>query len=191
MKCVLFWLFFSMYFCPLITNPSSIVGFSLPIASISSTLQSREANALLKWKASLDNQSQALLSSWSGNNSCSWLGTTCDEDSMSVYKVNLTYMGLKGTLESLNFSLLPNILSLDLKGNFFDGNIPSHIKMLSKLSHLDLSQNNISGTIPYEIMTHLTSLQILSLSYNVLNGAINGELVVLVTLVSSRQQTFR
>ncbi|RHN45555.1 putative non-specific serine/threonine protein kinase [Medicago truncatula] len=111
-----------MYFCPLIMNPSSsIVGFSLTISSTSSTLQSREASALLKWKASLDNQSQALLSSWSGNNSCSWFGITCDEDSMSLSNVSLTNMKLKGTFESLNFSSLPNILVLDLSRNSFQG----------------------------------------------------------------------
>ncbi|CAJ2669915.1 unnamed protein product [Trifolium pratense] len=164
MKCVLTWLFFSMCFCALITSPSS--------SSTSSSLQSREASALLKWKSSLDNQSQTLLSSWSGNNSCNnWLGIACDEDSKYVTYVNLTNMGLKGTLKSLNFTSLPNILTLDLSYNFLNRNIPNHIGMLSKLFYLDLSNNLFSGKIPYDI-TQLTLLSQLYLKHNKLSGEI-------------------
>ncbi len=37
-----------------------------------------EAEALLKWKASLDNQSQSLLSSWGGGHPSNWVGIACD-----------------------------------------------------------------------------------------------------------------
>ncbi|GAU34734.1 hypothetical protein TSUD_17070 [Trifolium subterraneum] len=48
--------------------------------------QGSEADVLLKWKASLDNESKPLLSSWIRNNPCGgWKGITCDE-SKSVYK---------------------------------------------------------------------------------------------------------
>ncbi|KAI5430547.1 hypothetical protein KIW84_034939 [Lathyrus oleraceus] len=160
-----------MYFCALINNSSLVVVSSMTLWSASSTLQSREVSALLKWKSSLDKQSQSLLSSWSGNNSCNWLGVSCTEDSMSVSEIRLTTMGLKGTLESLNFSSLPNILTLDLSVNLFTGSIPPHIQMLSKLSYLDLGDNKLSGTIPYEI-THLTSLHTLYLNNNVFNSSI-------------------
>ena len=40
----------------------------------------KEAEALLKWKASLDNQSQSHLSSWGGGgNPRKWVGIVCDE----------------------------------------------------------------------------------------------------------------
>ena len=40
-----------------------------------------EAEALLKWKASLDNQSQSLLSSWVGISPCiNWFGITCEAE---------------------------------------------------------------------------------------------------------------
>lgn len=49
----------------------------------------KETEALLKWKASLENRSQSLLSSWVGgqprNN---WIGISCDE-SGCVRRVNL------------------------------------------------------------------------------------------------------
>ncbi|AES78802.1 putative protein kinase RLK-Pelle-LRR-XI-1 family [Medicago truncatula] len=148
----------------------------LSASAFTTTLsETSQASALLKWKASLDNHSQTLLSSWSGNNSCNWLGISCKEDSISVSKVNLTNMGLKGTLESLNFSSLPNIQTLNISHNSLNGSIPSHIGMLSKLTHLDLSDNLFSGTIPYEI-THLISLQTLYLDTNVFSGSIPEEI---------------
>ncbi|MCI92136.1 receptor protein kinase-like protein, partial [Trifolium medium] len=49
-------------------------------------VQSSEADALLKWKASLDNQSKALLSSWNiGNNPCGWEGIACDDETKSIF----------------------------------------------------------------------------------------------------------
>jgi len=172
MKLLAFLLFLSTYFCALKTATST---------TSSTTIQSREASALLKWKASLDNQSQTLLSSWTGNNSCKWLGISCNEDSLSVSKINLTNMRLKGTLESFNFSSLPNIQTLNISHNSLNGSIPHHIGMLSKLTHLDLSDNLLSGTIPYEI-TQLTSLHSLYLDTNVFNGSIPKEIGALRNL---------
>ncbi|WJX96026.1 non-specific serine/threonine protein kinase [Trifolium repens] len=101
-------------------------------------IQSNEANALLKWKTSLDNNSKALLSSWTGNYPCRWEGITCDNESKSIYKVNLTNIGLKGMLQSLNFSSLSKFRSLVLRNNSFYGIVPNHIGVMSNLETLDL-----------------------------------------------------
>ncbi|KAI8015660.1 MDIS1-interacting receptor like kinase 2 [Camellia lanceoleosa] len=55
-----------------------------------------EAVALLKWKASLDNQSQSLLSSWVGsNNPCNnWVGIGCNNVGR-VTSMNFTGCGLR------------------------------------------------------------------------------------------------
>ncbi|XP_017982837.1 PREDICTED: probable leucine-rich repeat receptor-like protein kinase At1g35710 isoform X2 [Theobroma cacao] len=53
----------------------------------------KEANALLKWKASLDHQSQSVLSSWVGNDTCYWIGIICDK-SGRVSHLNLSNSGL-------------------------------------------------------------------------------------------------
>ncbi|XP_011029916.1 PREDICTED: probable LRR receptor-like serine/threonine-protein kinase At4g08850 [Populus euphratica] len=130
----------------------------------------KEAEALLKWKADLDNQSQSLLSSWAGDNPCNWEGITCDKTG-NITKLSLQDCSLRGTLHGLQFSSFLNLIELNLRNNSLYGTIPSHISNLSKLIVLDLSQNQISGSIPSEIGS-LTSLELFSLMKNLINGSI-------------------
>ncbi|KAJ6877007.1 MDIS1-interacting receptor like kinase 2-like [Populus alba x Populus x berolinensis] len=131
----------------------------------------REAEALLKWKASLDdNHNQSVLSSWVGSSPCKWLGVTCD-NSGSVANFSLPNFGLRGTLHSFNFSSFPNLLALNLSSNSLYGTIPSHISNLTKITNLDLSDNHFTGNIPHEIGL-LTSLNFLYLHENNIVGLI-------------------
>ncbi|XP_014492683.1 MDIS1-interacting receptor like kinase 2-like [Vigna radiata var. radiata] len=141
-----------------------------------------EANALLKWKGSLDSHSQASLSSWNDTNPCNWLGIECD-DSHSVSHINLTGVGLKGTLQTFNFSLLPNILILNMSFNYLSGSIPPQIEHLSNLNTLDLSTNKLSGNIPKTIC-NLSKLKYLNLSVNALSGSIPNEVDHLQSLLT-------
>ncbi|KAK4270654.1 hypothetical protein QN277_019433 [Acacia crassicarpa] len=160
------------------------------------TSPNSEANTLLKWKASLDNQSQTLLSTWRDNSThpCNWVGIECNEFN-SVFDISLGNLGLRGTLDGFNFSSLvkltwlelgynyffghippeigrmTNVLYLGLGSNQFTGSIPQEIGMMKKLEVLDMSQNNLSGSIPSRI-GNLTELFQLSLSQNNLSGLI-------------------
>ncbi|KAF2285799.1 hypothetical protein GH714_007850 [Hevea brasiliensis] len=129
-----------------------------------------EADSLLRWKASLDNQSQYFLSSWNttAGRPCNWFGIHCNEAG-SVSNISLTDSGLEGTLQSFSFPSFPNLVTLNLSNNSFHGNIPSHIGNLSKLKILDFSVNEISGSIPQEIGM-LNSLTYIDLSDNFLTG---------------------
>ncbi|KAK7395738.1 hypothetical protein VNO78_16305 [Psophocarpus tetragonolobus] len=142
-----------------------------------------EANALLKWKASLDDHSQASLSSWSGNNPCNWFGIACDDGSNSVTNITLIRVRLRGTLQSFNFSLLPNIVGLNVSYNYLSGSIPPQIEALSNLKSLDLSSNNLSGSIPNTI-GNLSKLLYLNFSSNGLSGAIPSEVGNLHSLLT-------
>ncbi|KAL7177301.1 hypothetical protein ACSBR2_030620 [Camellia fascicularis] len=81
-------------------------------------LPNSQAEALLKWKQSIANQS--ILTSWaiktnlSSSSHCKWLGVACN-NAGDVIGLNLAYTGLKGTLERLDFSSFPQLLRLDLK----------------------------------------------------------------------------
>ncbi|GLT74181.1 hypothetical protein SLA2020_459940 [Shorea laevis] len=134
------------------------------------TLTLNQTETLLKWKASLDHQSQSFLSSWVGDSPCSWIGIACDKAG-SVTNLSLPSFGLKGTLHNLNSLAFPNLVQLHLGNNSLYGGIPSHIVNLSKLTNLNLSYNKFSGNIPSQIRL-LLSLSFISLERNHISGSI-------------------
>ncbi|GJR56231.1 MDIS1-interacting receptor like kinase 2-like protein [Tanacetum coccineum] len=148
-----------------------------------------EANALLKWKASLEipNNSQ-IVSSWtlpptksSESAPCTfWLGIVCNADG-NINRLNLTMSDLKGTLHQFPFSTLRDFTHLELSLNNLFGPIPPEIALLSKLVYLDLSENQFSGPIPPTI-GKLSQLTILSLSGNRLTSSIPQEIGSMVSL---------
>ncbi|KAF6175310.1 hypothetical protein GIB67_021815 [Kingdonia uniflora] len=139
-----------------------------------------ETEALLKWKASLLNNSPSLLPTWTISNSssyfnkttspCTWSGISCN-NAGNVVKLNVSTLGLQGTLLNFNFSSFPNLTSLDLSSNALFGTIPTHIANLSQITSLRFSNNTLSGEIPREIGL-LTNLVSLVISQNRLYGPI-------------------
>ncbi|KAK3436700.1 hypothetical protein EUGRSUZ_C01534 [Eucalyptus grandis] len=142
--------------------------------TINATDNKDEAKALLNWKSTLDNHSQSLLSSWHGNNPCNFIGVTCF-DHGAVTHLNLSNLGLRGTLDGLDFSHITNVVSLDLGNNSIYGLIPLSVGNLSKLNSLHLCGNELSEDIPPSIGM-LESLHSLSLCANNLTGHIPSEI---------------
>ena len=64
-----------------------------------------------------------------------------------------------------------NVTELKLNGNSLVGSFPIAINSLTKLKKLDLSANNISGTVPN--LNNLNNLNYLNLSENVFSGDIS------------------
>uniref|UniRef100_A0A2N9F2K4 non-specific serine/threonine protein kinase n=1 Tax=Fagus sylvatica TaxID=28930 RepID=A0A2N9F2K4_FAGSY len=156
--------------CSLVLVLVSLLHFATFASSATSSVAAAEA--LLKWKASLDNQSQPLLSSWVGDRPCNnWVGIACEELELgvSVTSLNLSSFGLIGTLYNLNFSSFPNLLTIDLFNNSLYGTIPDSIGMLGNLSRLILQVNEFSGPLPPEI-GKLGNLRQLFLTRNTLSG---------------------
>ncbi|GKV49577.1 hypothetical protein SLEP1_g56317 [Rubroshorea leprosula] len=148
--------------------------------AFASSQRVNQTESLLKWKANLHYKSQTALSSWVGDNPCSWDGITCDKAG-SITNLNLSSNGLKGTLHSLDFLAFPTLMELRLPNNSLYGTIPSSIGRLSQLRVLYLDFNDFLGNIPSEIGL-LRSLSLLSLYGNQLNGSIPKEIGILGSL---------
>ncbi|KAM4075277.1 hypothetical protein ACB094_10G157200 [Castanea mollissima] len=148
-----------------------------------------EADALVTWKASLQNEAQSQLSSWtllpndatnfstnlnSSTSPCNWIGISCNPVG-SVIKINLSHSSLKGSLHDFSFSSFINLEYVDLSQNSLSGTIPPQIGDLSNLIYLNLSINQFCGKIPPEIGL-LTNLKVLRLGMNKLDGSIPQEI---------------
>ncbi|KAI6700571.1 hypothetical protein NL676_014895 [Syzygium grande] len=112
---------------------------------------------------------------------CFWPGVRCDV-SGSVSGIHLTTdYQIGGNFSNMNFSLLPNLTSLQLFGTGLVGEIPLQIYTLSRLSYLDLSHNFLTGELP-PFVQNLTRLQVLCISYNHISGSIPLEMGNLMRL---------
>ncbi|KAG2696853.1 hypothetical protein I3760_07G079100 [Carya illinoinensis] len=158
-----------------------------------------DQSALLALKASISYDPHTILANnWSTNTSvCDWVGVTCGSRHLRVTGLNLSYMGLDGTIPphigNLSFlvsltirnnsfhSSIPNELFrlhrlrfLNFGYNEFNGEMPSWIGLLTKLQHLALFGNNFVGELPE--MENLTMLTELNLSQNKFAGTISSTL---------------
>ncbi|KAI3807289.1 hypothetical protein L1987_23215 [Smallanthus sonchifolius] len=148
--------------------------------SLATAGEANDASALLKWRSSLDNQSQSFLSSWVGSNPChDWIGIGCSNNTTDgeyvVTSIRLSNSSLRGTLGDLDTWSLRNLESLDLSFNSLSGIIPHKIGTLNSLEFLNLSSNQLTGVIPSSI-GNLTNLHYLYLDNNTLSGSIPCEL---------------
>ncbi|XVE69281.1 hypothetical protein DITRI_Ditri09bG0139200 [Diplodiscus trichospermus] len=183
MACFKVTFFLILFMLPSSPDSSASLSSIAAAAAEATRARGKEAEALLKWKASLDKHSQTVLSScWVGSSPCNWTGIICDKAGSITNLTAANYvLRLRGTLASLNFSSFPNLTWLLLRNNTLYGPIPSHIGNLPKLIFLDLSYNNFSGNIPPEIGL-LGSLQFISLQSNEFSGSIPQEIGRLISV---------
>ncbi|XP_026431312.1 MDIS1-interacting receptor like kinase 2-like [Papaver somniferum] len=151
-------------------------GSSLSLTRNRDLTVEEEVDALLKWKSTLVNQTHLLLPSWkihstaSTTNPCKWYGITCNNQG-SVVELSLVNLGLQGTLHNLNFSSFSNLVILQLSQNNLFGTIPSQIGNLRSLVTLDMSLNKLTGSIPASV-GNLRNLTYLSFFQNELSGSL-------------------
>ncbi|KAF3647211.1 putative leucine-rich repeat receptor-like protein kinase-like [Capsicum annuum] len=143
--------------------------FTVSFASI------EEATALLKWKATFHNQNNSLLDSWTLiTDACrDWYGIICFNG--RINRLNIANVGVTGTLYDFPFSSLPFLEYVDLSMNQLSGTIPPELGKMKSLEILTLGSNNLSGPIPITLCD-LTKLEILNLYSNQLCGPIPSEL---------------
>ncbi|KAL7171722.1 hypothetical protein ACSBR2_036394 [Camellia fascicularis] len=140
-----------------------------------------ERKALVEFKKGLTDPS-GLLSSWVGNDCCTWMGVGCSNQTGNVVALELRNLGdcydkKIGYAPATNSSCVGGEVSsslldlkylnyLDLSGNDFNGiAIPNFLCSLEKLSYLNLSYASFGGMIPPHI-GNLSNLRYLDLSSN-------------------------
>ncbi|VAH79322.1 unnamed protein product [Triticum turgidum subsp. durum] len=117
-----------------------------------------------------------VLAAWNGSGDhCTWPYVTCDA-SGRVTSLSLANTGVAGPFPDA-IGGLSGLTSLDLSGNYLDGELPADIgRALGKnLTSLMLNGNYFNGTIPTSL-SRLKNLQSLALDNNFLAGTIPAEL---------------
>ncbi|XP_015689454.2 protein STRUBBELIG-RECEPTOR FAMILY 8-like [Oryza brachyantha] len=138
-------------------------------APAGATTDSSDASALGNLYSSWNSPSQ--LAGWSaagGGDPCGagWQGVTCS--GAGVTEIRLAGLGLDGTL-GYELSSLFSLKTLDLSNNHLHGSIPYQLP--PNLTYLNLANNNLSGNLPYSI-SNMVSLEYLNISHNSLSQQI-------------------
>ncbi|KAF8394020.1 hypothetical protein HHK36_020222 [Tetracentron sinense] len=140
-----------------------------------------DIHCLKALKASLEDPFQYLNSSWNFSNNtegfiCKFTGVECwTPDENRVLNIRLSDMGLKGQFPR-GIENCTSLTGLDLSSNQLSGPIPFDIsKRLQFVFSLDLSSNNLSREIPLSI-ANCSYLNMLKLDNNRLTGQIPQQL---------------
>ncbi|KAH7669504.1 Non-specific serine/threonine protein kinase protein, partial [Dioscorea alata] len=131
-----------------------------------------EKQALLQFKNSLKDPGK-LLSSWTGDDCCSWKGLACNNQTGNIISLDISYghihsgpnneWQLGGKIDA-SLVELKHLSYLDLSSNDFGGSqIPDFIGSITTLSYLNLSNAGFHGEIPSQL-GNLTSLRYLDLN---------------------------
>ncbi|KAL0376956.1 UNVERIFIED_CONTAM: putative LRR receptor-like serine/threonine-protein kinase [Sesamum calycinum] len=132
-----------------------------------------DQTSLLALKSCIINlePSHILTQNWSTpSNVCTWIGVSCSRRHHRITALNISNMGLKGTIPP-HLGNLSFLVSIDMKGNSFQGNLPVELAQLRRLRFLDLSSNTFTGQIPASL-GFLSEIQGLSLKNNNFSGII-------------------
>ena len=141
-----------------------------------------DQHALLAFKSAITYDPYQSLATWKPNVSfCHWTGIICSRRRKRVVSLNVTSMGLQGTISPL-LANLSFLTILSLLNNSFHGPIPYQLGTLFRLKMLRLSRNQLQGSIP-PTLSSCHSLRNLTLSFNNLTGFIPPQLCVLPNLV--------
>ena len=108
-----------------------------------------DQSALLSLKAKITGDPHEILASnWSATFSvCDWRGVTCGSRHRRVTALNISNLGLTGTIPP-QLGNLSFLMSLDMSRNNFYGELPHELIRLSRLRVLSLGINMLSGNIP-------------------------------------------
>ncbi|XP_047079271.1 protein STRUBBELIG-RECEPTOR FAMILY 8-like [Lolium rigidum] len=135
---------------------------ALAAATAGATTESSDAAALGNLYTSWNSPSQLAGWSASGGDPCgaAWQGVTCTGSGVTGIKLPGT--GLNGSL-GYELSNLYSLKTLDLSNNNIRGSIPYQLP--PNLTYMNLATNNFSGNLPYSI-SNMGSIEYLNVSHN-------------------------
>ncbi|XP_035547664.1 probable LRR receptor-like serine/threonine-protein kinase At3g47570 [Juglans regia] len=159
---------------PLLLLGFLFVQYSCMFQLIQSFNNFTDQSVLIAFKSGISSSPNKtiLATNWSTtpNSICNWIGVSCSRRRQRVTALDLSYMGLHGTI-SPHIGNLSFLVSLDLSNNSFFGFIPHEISHLHRLRILILSFNQLEGSIPPSIH-NCQKLRKVSFDSNRLIGAI-------------------
>ncbi|XP_048447286.1 leucine-rich repeat protein 1-like [Pyrus x bretschneideri] len=146
------------------------------VVAAAATNITKDQSALLAPKSHITYDPHSILAkNWSATASvCAWIGVTCNAPHNRVHALNLSYMGLEGTIPPYlgNLSFLAQ---LHLQNNSFHGSLPYQMVRLRRLKFITFAYNRLSGEIP-SFFGSLPKLGYLHLGGNELSGSIPASL---------------
>ncbi|KAJ7967735.1 Strubbelig-receptor family protein [Quillaja saponaria] len=146
----------------------SIASIFAALPLVSANTDSSNVQALQVMYSSLNSPPQ--LTNWksSGGDPCgeSWKGVTCEGS--AVVSIEVSGLGLSGTM-GYQLSDLTSLRKLDLSNNNIHDTIPYQLP--PNLTSLNLASNNFSGNLPYSISS-MVSLNYLNISHNTLSQSV-------------------
>ena len=161
----------SFFFVPMLLLQYSIASLAMTTLSNLTTDQS----ALLAFKARVVDYRSVLTNNWSTSYPiCTWIGISCGSRHQRVTALNLSDIGLGGTIPP-HLGNLTFLVSLDVSLNNFHGHLPNELGQLRRLRFISFTLNKLSGSIPAWIGV-LSKLQMLILRNNSFSGRIPNSL---------------
>ncbi|KAL5854128.1 hypothetical protein ACOSQ4_003930 [Xanthoceras sorbifolium] len=150
-----------------------ILHFVTSCSSLSTKNIVTDGEALLALKARITHDPNNLLASnWSTSSSvCNWIGVTCGVCHRRVTRLDISSLGLAGTIPP-QLGNLSFLAVLNISNNSFYSSIPDEFSHLRRLLYIDLYHNQLSGTVPSSIF-NISSLQQLILRDNQLSSFAN------------------
>ncbi|KAF5733461.1 protein STRUBBELIG-RECEPTOR FAMILY 6 [Tripterygium wilfordii] len=142
-----------------------ILGWKLK--SINGATDPNDVSALKGMYSGLNSPTE--LAQWTGDDPCgqSWKGITCSGSRVTEIKV--AGLGLSGSI-GFQLSSLTSATNLDVSNNNITGDIPYSLP--PNLQQLNLANNKFTGGLPYSI-SQITSLKYLNVGHNQLQNQLS------------------
>lgn len=102
-------------------------------------------------------------------NECDWEGVVCDDNNFTVTELHLSNAGLTGSIPIAFIHKLFKLNTLDLSSNDLVGSIPDKLARMLSLRHFNVSGNQLTGSIPSRL-GFLFNLETLDLSDNLFSN---------------------